>query len=931
MQAKKLYQTFNDYSSFIKNLLRNNHKEKKMKSKKLTQFSVCLLFMFTYVFLITNATHAFRKPDEPLSKKTESKMTSRGAFSTVSPERKSNDIRRLDKRLGLSFVQFEDLNMSISNDHIEQKVLDIVNRLTTNSIFKIDHVMKDTLGFQHIRLTQHYNNIPVFGGEIIAHINNKNQLYQINGKYIPTIDISNKAILSENIALRKGMNRFISTFNLSKDRAHMLSKPSKVVFGNTIAYRFNVANKAHNKKMREYFIDAYTSEILLECNSFMYDDLPSGTHETIQGLRLETEGGEDVSLEGLYGDDDLFYMVKKEKYYAVYDLLEDKYENNPDYDWKDHDRAAISTGFNISTVQHFFQNTLKYQSFDNKGTLAKLFIHEDMVNAYWDPQKMEFHFGDGDESQNIGPLCSMDIVAHEFGHAFTQYSSNLYYQSESGALNESFSDIIGFTAEYLAQEKSFDTYSPGKADWLMGEDIFLNNNEGEIIDKAEAIRDMKDPQRFDQPSYYFGTNWYEGFEDNGGVHINNGVQNFAFYLLAVGGEGSNDGHHYKVKGIGIEDASRIAIRANQFYLTSASCYSESRKAWISSAKDLNLDISSVVSAWDAVGVNEYSYMLDQEMDPANSNGYLSQQFDSQNESKNTFLADDFELSYATRIQVINVPGTLWNNDKDESLHHAKKLHFIIFNDNQGKPDGNPFEADNAIMNLSLDPDDSQVSITNGVHGLKSNVTLNLNETVSLQPGKYWIVFYPEIDYATGEYGRHVSSTTNGSVAQICNFTNNYTWESIQEHGINYHDLAFNIYGMRDVSSDWEETYEKMFDSQHELYQFRAYRDKVLSKSSSGKLYRRILYKCSKKALQTFLDHPKLLIQARNLIDFYHDDVLKVLEGKPASLKQSNRIIQFLDDYADHSSFIVKMLTKMVKREMIEKKRNQTAFCGFSLQ
>jgi len=902
-----------------------------MKDKKLIQFTICLFVMFTYLFLDANDTDAFRKPDTPISNKTQSKIITKDQFTRVSPERKSNDIRKLDKRLGLSFVQFEDLTMSVSKDQIETKVLEIVNRLITNSIFKIDHNVKDALGFQHIRLIQHYNNIPVFGGDVIVHINNKNQLYQINGKYIPIINIAEKSLLSEEMALKKGMNRFVSTFNGLQAKEHMPSKPTMVIFGNTIAYRFRIVNKARNTIMREYFIDAHTAEILLDGNGFMYQDLPSGTYVPIQGRRLKTEGGDELSFEGLHSDDDLFYMLNEDAYYAVYDLLEDKYENNPDFDWKDHDRAAISAGFNISTVQKIFQSIMNYQSFDNKGTLAKLFIHEDMVNAYWDPQEMEFHFGDGDASQDIGPLCSMDIVAHEFGHAFTQYSSNLYYQSESGALNESFSDIMGFTAEYLSQEDSYDSYSPGKADWLMGEDIFLNNNEGDSVDKAEAIRDMKNPQRLGQPSYYFGTNWYEGYDDNGGVHINNGVQNFAFYLLAVGGQGTNDGHEYNVKGIGIKEASQVAIRANHFYLTSMSCYSESRKAWISAAKDLEYEISSVESAWDAVGVNEYSYMFDQEIDSDNAKGYLSQQFDTSNESNNTFLADDFELFYATKIQEIIVPGTLWNTDLGLNLDNATRLHFIIFNDNNGKPDGNPFKTDNAIMDLSLSPDDTQVSITDGVHDIKSNVKLILNNPVSLQPGKYWMVFYPEMNYSTGLYGRHVSSTINGSAAQICNYANGYTWESVLNNGIDYHDLAFSVYGMRDIDSDWEEAYKIMFNSQHDLYQFRTYRDHILSQSSSGKLYSRILYKFSDNALQTFLDNPKLLAQARNLIDFYHDDVINVLEGKTAILKQSDRIIQFLDDYADHSSFIVKMLTKMVKKEMIEKKSGHSSFCGFSFQ
>ena len=156
------------------------------------------------------------------------------------------------------------------------------------------------------------------------------------------------------------------------------------------------------------------------------------------------------------------------------------------------------------------------------------------------------------------PLTVLDVAAHEFGHAITEYTSGLNYSYESGALNESYSDILGAVVEFWAQPDGRSAYPlgrDGQADYLMGEDCWLSD---------EALRDLRNPQRFGQPSYYLGTNWYSGSGDNGGVHYNSGVQNFAFYLLSEGGTGSNDGHPYNITGLGAPWRREIALYANMY-------------------------------------------------------------------------------------------------------------------------------------------------------------------------------------------------------------------------------------------------------------------------------------------------------------------------------------------------------------------------------
>lgn len=148
-------------------------------------------------------------------------------------------------------------------------------------------------------------------------------------------------------------------------------------------------------------------------------------------------------------------------------------------------------------------------------------------NAFWDGDEMTFGDGDGEIFTSFAQ--SLDVVAHELAHGVTQFTANLDYYSQSGALNEHFSDVFGtaITQKALKQD-------PNKADWLIGNEIM-----GKTL-KGEALRSMKapgcaydnalmgkDPQRAHMDDYYHGP------ADNRGVHINSGIFNKAFYLAAT--------------------------------------------------------------------------------------------------------------------------------------------------------------------------------------------------------------------------------------------------------------------------------------------------------------------------------------------------------------------------------------------------------------
>jgi bacillolysin len=194
---------------------------------------------------------------------------------------------------------------------------------------------------------------------------------------------------------------------------------------------------------------------------------------------------------------------------------------------------------------------------------------------------------------------ALDIVAHEITHGVTDYTSNLIYLNESGALNESFSDIMGTAVEFFYQ-------LPGdgllKADYLCGEDIAraVSSN------ASDGIRSLANPSAYGHPDHY--SLRFLGSGDNGGVHINSGISNHAFYLAVEGG--TNRVSRLAVQGVGAANRrqiERVFYRAFTQLMTANSTFAMARIATIQAARDLYGSGSdperAITEAWTAVGVN----------------------------------------------------------------------------------------------------------------------------------------------------------------------------------------------------------------------------------------------------------------------------------------------------------------------------------------
>jgi len=481
--------------------------------------------------------------------------------------------------------------------------------------FEVKRVDEDKLGFRHVRLTQRHQGLRVVGGELIVHFNGDEAAYEVNGQYAPAIGLDVKPGLTAAAALKVAQDDLTE---MELAGGELAKEAELVVYALNgaeprLAYEIALAGNAAGKPWCwRYWVDAQTGDVLWKYNDMRGIAAPTnaGAPATIQGSILVGEGGQVVTVEGWF-QNNAYYLYNPYESWMVYNWSRDRalypvdfntYAHRMTDDWETSDRTAMSAANNIGHTLRYFREVHGRNSYDNSNSVVRVNIHyNDDDNAYWyggDVNQI-FICDGGDVNYSYAVL---DVMAHEFTHGVTDFSADLIYSYESGALNESFSDIFGVAVEFYAQEDGRATYpftTPGAADWLMGEDL--------MPDGSRIVRDMRNPWRYEQPSRYRGTDWYNGTGDNGGVHYNSGVQNFFFYLLCEGGEGINDGLPYDVEGIGIPWAEQIAYRVLTVYCTRSTTYAAVREAWYSATRDLIEAglipyeyLACVRHAWDAV-------------------------------------------------------------------------------------------------------------------------------------------------------------------------------------------------------------------------------------------------------------------------------------------------------------------------------------------
>jgi hypothetical protein len=250
---------------------------------------------------------------------------------------------------------------------------------------------------------------------------------------------------------------------------------------------------------------------------------------------------------------------------------------------------------NAGTSWQFYKDVFSRESVDNHGKTLVSSVHfsQGYDNAFWNGQQMVYGDGDGQIFKSF--TNSLDVIAHELTHGVTQFTAQLPYHGQSGALNESMSDVFGSMVKQWSKGQTVD-----EADWLIGADIFTSNFKG------RALRDMENPgTAFDDPVLHKDPQPAhmkdyvdlpdDDDNDHGGVHINSGIPNRAFVLAAK----AIGGRSWEVTGkIWYVTLTERLITTADF----AKCASET----ISVARDLFPGDATVASkvgqAWVDVGV-----------------------------------------------------------------------------------------------------------------------------------------------------------------------------------------------------------------------------------------------------------------------------------------------------------------------------------------
>ena len=471
----------------------------------------------------------------------------------------------------------------------------------------------DRLGMEHFRFQLHHQSVPVEGAEYIVHA--RNGIAEKANGFLPMLrNLNTTPSIDSDQAFeiaKTHMNAEVLMWEIPGNESalqHARRDPSATYFPQAelliadtdfdptieqyrLVWKFDIyAAHPHSKKW--IYVDAENGAIVKELET-LHTANSVGTAVTkysgIRSIVTDSTGAEFRLRESKRGADGTYVGVDIETYdmnmsldysTAVDFVDDDNYWDNANPEL---DEAATDAHWGAELTHDYFWEKFARSSFDGTGSPILSYIHYDTAyfNAFWNGQWMTF--GDGANA----PLTSLDVVSHEFTHGVTGTSAGLIYANESGALNESFSDIFGNAVEYAADPLLFN--------WQIGEGF------------GTPFRNMADPNQFGDPDTYKGTNWYEGSGDNGGVHINSGVQNHWFYLLVQGGTGTNDfGEPYNVTAIGWEKAAAISYRNLTEYLIPISQYPDAREGALEAAADLygpcSEEYIAVAEAWFAVGV-----------------------------------------------------------------------------------------------------------------------------------------------------------------------------------------------------------------------------------------------------------------------------------------------------------------------------------------
>ncbi len=557
---------------------------------------------------------------------------------------------------GLKQIKFEKsskISLQQAPDLIRKKL-----ELSPNDNLQKIKSEVDDLGFTHEKFQQKFKGIKVEFGTYTAHAKNST-LQSMNGEFYDVGKVNVTPKLSKQTAFNKaiaytGAEKYLweqpkeakALGNYKKPEGELLILPREVIgtLAARLVYKFDIY-ATQPLSRGDLYVDAHTGEVLFfnatikhldehehssknlgavsNAGAKFIETLATGNAATrYSGTRSITTrviSGNYALRDNTRGNGVNTYNSGGQPSYPSTNFTDaDNNWTAAEFDNAAKDNAALDAHWGAMMTYDYFQAKHSRNSYNGSGAAINSYVHYDNIaggagydNAFWNGSVMTYGDGSSNGQEGNGSfdaLTSIDVAAHEIGHAVCSNTANLAYQRESGALNEGFSDIWGAAVEHFAKGNGSDT-APSAAVWLIGDEIDRRTG-------AVALRSMSNPNERSQPDTYGGTHWKEPncgtptrANDYCGVHTNSGVLNYWFYLLTVGGSGTNDiNNAFNVAGIGMAKAAKISYRLEANYLSANSKFADARTGAITAATDLyganSAEVISVTNAWHAVGVGD---------------------------------------------------------------------------------------------------------------------------------------------------------------------------------------------------------------------------------------------------------------------------------------------------------------------------------------
>ena len=467
---------------------------------------------------------------------------------------------------------------------------------------KAQSVTFDDLNMAHTKVRQTVGDVPVWEGEAIVHIKADGSLSTITDNLKDSLSVDTRPTISLDEAVKIAVRMYRGAADLTDTpTADLWVFRGKL--RDHLAYRVEMPrlDGTEQTAIPVIFVDAQTGE-----NVFEYNNLQAGSGDSLYSGTVNiatSSAGSTFYMEDLTRKQGTFNMNNTGNTTTGTGGTQSRYSGTDDLWSATNERAGVDAHYGAAKTFDYYQTAHNRNGIDGNfgpGTTAggangavslvasRVHFGSGYNNAFWNGSTMTYGDGDG---TTFTPLVTLDICGHEMTHGVTERTANLTYSNESGALNESMSDVFGAMVELYADggTVSADT-------WKIGEDAYTPGTAG------DALRRMDNPQAEGDPDHY--SIRYTGTADSGGVHTNSGIGNHAFYLIAAGG--TNRVSSVNVTGIGTTDAAKVWYRALTVYMTSGTNFAGARTATVNAANDLfgatSTQAVTVAKGWCAVGV-----------------------------------------------------------------------------------------------------------------------------------------------------------------------------------------------------------------------------------------------------------------------------------------------------------------------------------------